>query len=534
VLFLLCLFVPFTALFGSGEEKIDRPDDGGGSEIAYGGTYRKGLSNEPTTLDPARLTDEYEVVVTHQLFDGLVQYSDNLMVIPCIARNWESSRDNLTWTFHLRKGVRFHNGREVVAEDFVYSFTRILDPEVESVAASFFSVIRGAKEFREGKVDEVTGLKALNRYTLKIELSEPYSPFIAVLAMVNFAVVPREEVEGLGDEFERRPVGTGPFKFHNWEPNREIAIRANLEYFEGRPYLDEVLFRIFPGATAEQMFQEFEKGNLEDSLLSSAVREQVRNEGKYVVMHRPSLVIRFFMINNQTEPFADKLVRQAFNYAIDKETISLEAGRGRLIPATGIIPEGMAGYNPDAHNYPYSVDKAKQLLSQAGFPEGRGLPEIQIWSSVKSKGLLIEDEGITRYLSRIGVKVNFNYLTDWPEFKKMLQDGKAPIFKYSWQADVPDPDNILSMLFHSASPTNRAFYSNPEVDALIERAQKESDYPKRISLFSEVEKLVMEDAPVILMNYLAYERVFQPYVRNIRRNALGDHASPLKRVWLEK
>jgi ABC-type transport system substrate-binding protein len=153
---------------------------------------------------------------------------------------------------------------------------------------------------------------------------------------------------------------------------------------------------------------------------------------------------------------------------------------------------------------------------------------------VKSKGLLIEDEGITRYLSRIGVSVNFHYLTDWPKFKKMLQEGDAPIFKYSWQADVPDPDNILSMLFHSTSPTNRAFYSNPEVDALIEKAQNESDYPKRISLFSEIEGLVMEDAPVILMNYLAYERVFQPYVRNIKRNALGDHAFPLKHVWLEK
>ncbi|KPJ84087.1 MAG: hypothetical protein AMS17_16700, partial [Spirochaetes bacterium DG_61] len=185
-------------------------------------------------------------------------------------------------------------------------------------------------------------------------------------------------------------------------------------------------------------------------------------------------------------------------------------------------------------NYPYSVEKAENLLAQAGFPGGRGLPVIQFWSSVKSQGLLAEDEEITRYLADIGVEVQFNYLTDWPTFKKMLQDGKAPIFKYSWQADVPDPDNILNSLFHSKSPTNRAFYSNPKIDVLIEKAQNESDYGKRITLFAEVEDRIMEDAPVILLNYLAYERVFQPYVRNITGNALGDHSFSLKRVWLSR
>jgi ABC-type transport system substrate-binding protein len=162
------------------------------------------------------------------------------------------------------------------------------------------------------------------------------------------------------------------------------------------------------------------------------------------------------------------------------------------------------------------------------------LPSIQFWSSVKSKGLLAEDEAITRYLAEIGVKAEFNYLTDWPKFKKMLQEGKAPIFKYSWQADVPDPDNILSSLFFSRSPTNRAFYNNPRVDDIIERAQNESNYSRRVSLFAEAEDRIMEDAPVILLNYLAYERVFQPYVRNIEGTALGDHYFPLKRVWLSR
>jgi oligopeptide transport system substrate-binding protein len=515
---------------GSREEEGERAVR---EEPRYGGTYRRGLGNDPATLDPAKMSDIYEVVVTQQIFEGLVQYSDNLMVVPGLAKSWESSRDNLSWTFQIRRGVTFHNGRELNAEDFVYSFTRVLDPRTESVAASFLSVIQGAEDFREGRADRIEGLRATGKYTLEIELSEPYSLFIAVLAMVNFGVVPREEVEKTDGAFGAHPVGTGPFVFSEWVRNERIVLKANEVYHEGRPYLDRVIFKIFPGATAEEMFQEFENGNLEDSMLSSSARERVYEEDRYLILHRPSLVLRFFVMNNRIEPFTDTGVRQAFNYAIDKKTLSREIGGGRLIPATGLIPEGMAGYQPDDSNYPYSPDRALDLLEEAGFPEGKGLPVIQFWSSVRSKGLLAEDEAITRYLADVGVKARFNYLTDWPKFKKMLQEGKAPIFKYSWQADVPDPDNILSSLFHSESPTNRAFYSNPRVDALIERAQNESNLEKRISLFSDVQDMIMEDAPVILLNYLAYERVFQPYVRNVVGNPLGDHSFTLKRVWLD-
>lgn len=527
------IFFPLDCVAGSDKDS-GITATGKRDSVRYGGVYRRGLGNEPTILDPARISDIYETIVTQQIFEGLVQYSDNLMVIPCLAKSWDSSRDNLQWTFHIRKGAQFHNGREVHAEDFVYSFHRVFAPGLESVAASFPSVIKGADAYRKGEAERIEGLVATGTYTLEIELSEPYSPFIAMLAMVNFSVVPKEEAEALGDAFGTRPIGTGPFIFDHWHPGSEVGLRANEDYYDGKPYLDEVIFKIFPGASAEEMFQEFENGNLEDSILSVSVREQVYEEEKYLILHRPSLVLRFFVMNNQTMPFGDKKVRQAFNYAIDKETLSVEVGRGRLIPATGLIPEGMAGYRPDDTNYPYDVDRAKMLLNEAGFPEGKGLPPIQFWSSVKSKGLLAEDERITGYLSDIGVHVQFNYLTDWPKFKKMLQEGRAPIFKYSWQADVPDPDSILSLLFHSQSPTNRAFYSNPAVDNLIGKAQSESNYSKRISLFSDVEDMIMKDAPVILLNYLAYERVFQPYVQNIKGNALGDHFFPMKRVWLSR
>jgi peptide/nickel transport system substrate-binding protein/oligopeptide transport system substrate-binding protein len=499
----------------------------------FGGTYKRGLAHDPATLDPGKMTDNYGIVVTQQITEGLVQYSDNLMVVPCIAESWKSSRDNLRWVFYLKKGVKFHNGREVSADDFIYTFTRILNPDTGSRAASLLMKIEGASEFRDGKADRVEGLNALDPKTLEIRLSESFPPFIAVLAMVNFGVIPREEIERLGDDFGTQPVGTGPYRFGNWERNREIVLEANSDYHEGGPYLDKVVFKIFPGHSPEQMFNEFEMGNLEDSLFPVAKRDSVMKDQKYSILRRPSLTIRLFVMNNQTEPFNNKLVRQAFNYAIDKDQISADIGKGRLIPATGFLPPGMAGYKPDDTNYPYSPERARELLNEAGFPGGEGLGVIQFWSSVKSDALLAEDEAIRRYLSEVGIAVEFNYLTDWPEFKKILEEGKAPIFKYSWEADVPDPDNILSSLFHSKSTTNRAFYNNPRTDALIENAQNNTDYSKRISLYSEIQDMIMEDAPVILLNYRAYERIFQKYVRDFEGTALGDHYLSLKSIWLD-
>ena len=529
ILILTCCCTPLLLTAGGGDKK-SIPS----VQPEYGGIYRRGLEHDPVTLDPARITDMYEVVVTQQIVEGLVQYSDNLMVVPCIAESWESSRDNLQWVFHLKRGVVFHNGREVTAEDFVYTFTRILDPETASEAASLIMPIKGAPEFSSGKSERVEGLKARGPYTLEILLSEPYPPFISVLAMVNFGVVPREEIKKTGTDFALSPVGTGPFRFESWDRNREIILAANNQYHEGRPYLDRVVFKIFPEGTTELMFGEFERENLEDSLLPADVQERVLGENNYQVLHRPSLTIRLFIMNNEIPPLHDKRIRQAMNYAIDKARIASEIGRGKLLTASGLIPQGMAGWNPGDENYPYAPEKARKLLEDAGFPGGRGLPIIDFWSSVTSKGPLAEDEAVKKYLSEVGIQTSFNYITDWPEFKRLIMAGKAQVFKFSWGADVPDPDSIISPLFHSKSTQNIAHYANPKVDQLIEKAQNESNYQKRVSLYAEAENLIMQDAPVILLSYLAYIRVFQPYVRNFEGKALGDQYFSLKRVWLQR
>src|SRR5215510_9970491 len=195
-----------------------------------GGTYHRALQLEPLSLDPALNTDIYATPVALQIFDGLVQFDANLNVIPSIAKSWEASRDGLVWTFHLRQGVKFHHGREVYADDFVYTFTRIIDPRTVSPRAWLFERVQGAKKFRAGEAERVEGLQALDAYTLQITLSQPYAPFISLLGMAQAQVVPLEEVQRLGAEFGRRPVGAGPFRFVNWVAGEVITLEANEAY----------------------------------------------------------------------------------------------------------------------------------------------------------------------------------------------------------------------------------------------------------------------------------------------------------------
>src|SRR4029450_3063286 len=234
---------------------------------SFGGTYRRMLPNNPPTLDPAFTTDVYSRAVVIQLFDGLVQFDAHLNPIPAIAEFWEASPDRRTWTFSLRRGVTFHHGREVTADDFVYSFTRILKAAKPGPLTDVLRRIQGAGDLLRGQADRVQGLRAADRYTLQIVLEEPFAPLLAALGLANAAAVPREVVEQQGEQFARAPVGTGPFKFVRWEPDKEIVLQANAQYYEGRPFLDTVVFTI--GGTFEEKFADFLKGNLEEAVVPS-------------------------------------------------------------------------------------------------------------------------------------------------------------------------------------------------------------------------------------------------------------------------
>jgi peptide/nickel transport system substrate-binding protein/oligopeptide transport system substrate-binding protein len=519
--------------------KGDKGADEGKTEPAtpatqYGGVYRKALENEPITLDPAFITDIYAVSVAQQLFDGLVQFDADLNVIPSIAKFWMASRQGLVWTFHLRQGVKFHHGREVTAEDFVYSFTRFLDPQIKSPRSWLFERVRGAREFFAGAAERVEGLQALDHYTLQITLSQPYAPFITMLGMAQPKVVPREEVERLGTQFGRQPVGTGPFRFVNWRAGQDITLEANREYFEGRPFLDHLHYKIFPAADRLAMLAEFEQGHLEDVRVLDQERQRLVTNPRYHFVRKPTLTTLFLWLNTRDGPLGNLKVRQAINYAIDRHTINSTIRNNRFVQARGILPPGMPGYNPELPGYEYNPQRARQLLAEADYPEGQGLRPLELWTSVTSPTARAEHKAIKRDLQHIGVTVELHATETWQQFTELLGKRPRAMYRYAWHADFPDPDNFLFTLFHSQSTNNYANYSNPEVDRLIEQAQHETDYLKRLQLYRQTEALIMADAPAVTLVHYTFEHLFQPYVRQIELNALGERYIPMKKIWLDK
>ena len=499
-----------------------------------GGVYRRPLATNPVTLDPARINDIYGRTVANQLFDGLVQYDGALAVRPSIAETWTASRDGLVWTFTLKKGVKFHNGREVTADDFVYSFTRIIDPRTKSAGASLFMKIKGGREFAEGRATRVEGLRALNPYTLQITLVESQTPFVSSLAVGFAKVVPREIVESLGERFGLQPVGSGPFKFVEWVRDKQITIAANADYFEGRPCLDRVEYRIFTGEALDQMFAEFERGELEDSGVPARERPRLLNGRKYQFIRRPILGISFLGINTTMKPLDDYRVRQAINYAIDRRSIMRDIYQDQYLPGVGILPPGTYGYDPKLVGYTYDPKKAADLLAAAGFPGGKDLPVLQIWSARKNDEAVAEHEAIVKSFAAVGVRAEVHYNSNWPEYKAQVYGGKLPIFRYSWYADTPDPEAFLGQLFDSRGSDNTTGLRSRTVDTLLQRARLETNVQKKLQLYQEVEREVVAQAPLIVLSYSSYERVFQPYVKGIQVSAMGDPYIPMKRIWIER
>jgi peptide/nickel transport system substrate-binding protein/oligopeptide transport system substrate-binding protein len=419
----------------------------------------------------------------------------------------------------------------------VYSFTRLLDATKPLPVARLFQHIQGAKEFRAGKVPSVQGLQALDRYTFRMVLEDPLAPLLIVLELTNTAVVPQEEVEKPGGDFGHAPVGTGPFKFVRWQPNQEIVLAANDQYYEGRPFLDAVVFKIRVGAKLEQTFAEFLKGGLEETIIPGGKVEEVRvnpQYRQYQHVRKPTLSLLYLGFNTQMKPFDDRRVRQAFNYAVNKEAIVRDIARMGHVPAVGALPPWLLGYDPDLQGYDYNPGKARELLAEAGYPNGTGLPVVQLWSNQQAEGTRAELAAYQSYLADIGVQVEIHFTPDWRAFKARLEQGLLPMFRLAWLADIPDPDNVLFPLLHSASLLNRTFYRNPRVDQLLEQAREEFDPARRIAYYREVERIALYDAPWITQHYSILQYLYQPYVQGVELSLLGKRDIPLHKIWLKQ
>jgi peptide/nickel transport system substrate-binding protein/oligopeptide transport system substrate-binding protein len=418
----------------------------------------------------------------------------------------------------------------------VFSFSRILDPKLKSSAAESFMPIKGSRAFREGRARTVAGLQALDARTVQITLDAAFAPFVQVLALGHAKIVPRDLVEARGEGFGREPVGTGPFRFAQWDPGRSIVLTANPDHFDGPPRLGRIVYRIFPGENSAAMFQEFRKGLLEDSAVPTENHRAITEGGggEYVYVKRTMFNLRYYGLNARVKPLDDRRVRQAIVKAVDQASILDDVFGKRFTPARGILPPGTLGFNPLLRAATPDAQHARELLAQAGYPGGRGLSPITFWSGTRSERVVREHEHMARDLAGVGITAQFRYQTDWPAFQKLLEEGRMPAFLYAWFADAPDPDNFLFLLFHSQSPRNYSGYANPLVDNLLAQARTEPESTRRVDLYRRAEQLIVDDAAILPVWHRPYERVFQHYVRSVEVNGLGDPYIPFRKIWLER
>lgn len=500
------------------------------SPAGAGGVFRFAFFNVPESLDPTVDNSTYAGHVLNQVCDGLVSYDDNLRVVPGLAESWTVSRDGLLYTFHLRRGISFHDGRKLTSADVVFSLARLFAPDRKFIPEMLTDRIDGAQEYRQGKAGAVAGIRALAPYEVQVRLKEPYAPFLSALAMPIARIVPEGAAAG---QLSRRPVGTGPFVLESWD-DKGIVLTANDSYFRGRPILDEVIFRFYPQSDRDRAFADYLKGELDGCLLpGSADVDELRSAGHQVLI-RPRLALLFYGMNVNRPPLDDARVRLALALGFDQRRHVEEELGGNYVVAYQVVPPGMPGYTPENATLKYDFERAAGLLAEAGYPGGKGLPDIEIATASSSDFARKEMSLLTADMARLGVSIKPVFVDSWETFTDNLARGAYSLFRYAFFADMPDPDDLLAALFTGGSPTNFTGFNDSEVNDILAGAKGEMDPVRRITAYREAEKRILEQAPLIPVLFLTTQVAFQPYVKGIALPATGTTNLPLYRVSVDR
>lgn len=512
--------------------------------------FRYNEASGISSLDPAFSKDQASIWPCTQLFNGLVQLDSALKIIPAIAYRWEISDSGKTYLFHLRDDVHFHSnelidseksgdkqsGRKVRAYDFEYSLKRLLDPLVASPGAW---VLNAVEKNEQGKL---TGITSIDDSTLQIRLQHPFPAFLSLLSMPYCSVVPKEVVEHYGVEFRKHPCGTGPFKFSIWKEGVSLVFLKNENYFEFQdshrlPFLDAVQISFINDK--QSAFIEFLKGNLDfisgldasykDELLTRDGKLQERHKNSFRLQTLPYLNTEYLGIlmevpanQNQLQPLQQKKIRQALSYGFDKARMINFLRNNMGTPGIyGFVPQGIPYFDSNpVQGYPYNPAKASALLTDAGFPNGKGLPEIVLSTTSTYLDLC---EFIKSEWENLGFKIRID-VNQAAVHRKMVAEQKLSFFRGSWLADYPDAENYLS-LFYSKNfaprGPNYTHYNNPSFDKLYELSYRESNDSLRSNYYKQMDQMVTDDAAVIVLYYDKVLRLTQNNILDLNNNAMN-------------
>jgi peptide/nickel transport system substrate-binding protein/oligopeptide transport system substrate-binding protein len=492
----LALMLAMTATNAQAEQLDPNAKPGGEIVITY--------KDDVATLDPAIGYDWQNWSMIKSLFDGLMDYEAGTTTLrPDLAESYEISPDGQTFTFKLRKGVKFHNGREMTAEDVKYSIDRVVNPTTQSPGQGFFGSIKGYEEAAAGKADGLSGITVVDPLTVKFELTRPDATFLHVMA-VNFShVVPKEEVEKYGADFGKNPVGTGAFKLAEWTLGQRVVFAKNPDYWnKGLPYLDKITFEI--GQEPIVALLRLQKGEIDvpgDGIPPAKFQEVMNDpDQKARVVEGGQLHTGYVTMNVNIPPFDNVKVRQAVNMAINKDRI-VQLINNRAVPANQPLPPSMPGYAKDYKGYPYDAAKAKELLAEAGHAEGFET-DLYVMNTDPNPRIA---QGIQQDLAAIGIKANIQALAQANVIAAGGEKEGAPMIwsgGMAWIADFPDPSNFYGPILGCGGAVpggwNWSWYCNEDLDKKAAEADSVVDPAKaeeRAKMWSDIYVKIMEDAP---------------------------------------
>ncbi len=511
--FLFTLLVLLTFLVSACGPSAATPGSSGPTSAGKAGVLTE-IGADPPTLDPALAQDSTSSEYIVEIFSGLVALTPQMEVVPDLAEKWDISPDGKTYTFYLRQGVKFHDGKAIKASDIQYAIERAADPNIGStVADTYLGDIVGVREKLSGRAKQISGLKVVDDSTLQITIDAPKVYFLAKLTYPTAFAVDRANVES-GRNWTDRPNGSGPFKLTQWIKGQKIVLTRNDNYYRGVAKLSEVQYLLSGGSSMTM----YENNEIDTTPVGLNDIERVTDPTNSLNKELSTTVqLGFFYVgfNNKMAPFDDVNVRKAFNYATDRERLVSVVLKNTGKVVDGIIPPGMPGFNENVQGYSLAPDKARQALAQSKYGSAASLPPIT-FSTVGAGG---QPSPIATALQEmwkqnLGVQVDIQQV-EWATYLTDLSTKKFQLFggTSGWIADYPDPEDFHDVLFHSKSLNNQLNYSNPQVDALLEKARVETDVTLRLQQYNQVESMILADAPIIPLYADVRYQLVKPWVK---------------------
>lgn len=496
--------------------------------------FRYNQASGISSLDPAFAKDQANIWAVNQLFNALIQLDDQLRPQPCLAKSWSISPDGLSYTFSLNTGVYFHDdpcfpngkGRRMSASDIVYSFQRLVNPETASPGAWIFN----------GRVDSLNPFSAPNDSTFVLKLKSPFLPVLGLLSMAYCSVVPHEALEKYGNRFGLQPVGTGPFRFKNWKEGTALVLHKNPKYFETvlgvrLPFLDGVRITFIDNKKTEFLLFKRKEIDFVSGLDAAYIDEVLKENGdikqnflKEFKVEKSAYLnteyLGFLMTDTSaTNPLRDSRIRRAINYGFDRKELIKYLRNGLGKPALqGFTPPGLPSFDDSLIGFDYDPKQTADLLEQAGYPGGRGLPMISLYTNNTYKEIALF---IASRLEQSGIRIKVEVVQP-AVLREWMSQGKVPFFRGSWIADYPDAESYFTVFYSgNTAPPNYTRFKNTEFDRLYLKSLAEVNDSVRFAQYRQLEKILISEAPVVPLYYDEVLRLCQKNVDGITPNGLN-------------